>query len=317
MQNNTKSSAVAGILGVFLGAFGGHDWYLGNTKKAITHVSLTIGGFLLLMIGIIIDNLTSGVVALNILFKCLIIASYVIIIGNFVWGFIEGVIIIAQGDAGLAAKGYKVADPATTTMTIANPSANAAATPAPAAGAPAPAAEGAANTPASTSPASSASQTPEAPTSTTPVAASDNSTASPAKAEDQSKAPEPPLKPAHLDNIITATPAASGIMQASVPMGNTASATSTPVADTNAASVPTNTPSVAPTAPEAPAAPATPITAESPAEPAPVATPSAAPSPAEPVAPSATPATPDTALTSSTPNPTDSNPTTTPPSPVA
>ena len=114
-QNNTKSSVTAGILGVFLGAFGGHDWYLGNTKKAIAHVALCVGGLLLLMVGVILMSISDNIPLLRTLFVCLVVAAYVII-GNGVWGFIEGVVIIAQGDAGLAAKGYKVAAQATTTM---------------------------------------------------------------------------------------------------------------------------------------------------------------------------------------------------------
>lgn len=115
-QNNTKSSVTAGILGVFLGAFGGHDWYLGNTKKAIAHVALCVGGLLLLMVGVILMSISDNIPLLRTLFVCLVVAAYVIIIGNGVWGFIEGVVIIAQGDAGLAAKGYKVVAQATTTM---------------------------------------------------------------------------------------------------------------------------------------------------------------------------------------------------------
>lgn len=125
MQNNTKSSVVAGVLGVFLGAFGGHDWYLGNTKKAITHTSLCVGGIILLMIGLILTNIFKNIPALNALSICVIIASYVIIVGNGIWGFIEGVSIIAGGDAGLAAKGYKVAAQADTTMTPNNPNTDA------------------------------------------------------------------------------------------------------------------------------------------------------------------------------------------------
>lgn len=109
MQKNVKSSSVAGVLGVFLGAFGGHDWYLGNTKKAITHVSLCVGGLILLILGVILTNLSRDIPVFNVLFVCVIIAAYVILVGNGVWGFIEGVIILAQGDAGLAAKGYQVA----------------------------------------------------------------------------------------------------------------------------------------------------------------------------------------------------------------
>lgn len=109
MQKNVKSSAVAGVLGVFLGSCGAHDWYLGNTKKAITHVSLLVGGLILLIIGVILTNLSRDIPVFNMLFFCLVIMSYVIIIGDVIWGFIEGVIILMQGDPGLAAKGYEVA----------------------------------------------------------------------------------------------------------------------------------------------------------------------------------------------------------------
>lgn len=122
-KSDVKSSIVAGILGVFLGAFGGHDWYLGNTKKAIMHTSLCVGGLILLLVGVILDNLSQSVPVINMLFICLIIMSYVIIVGNAVWGMIEGIMILAQGDAGLQAKGYKVAD-SVAPMTMANPNAN-------------------------------------------------------------------------------------------------------------------------------------------------------------------------------------------------
>lgn len=112
MQNNVKSSSIAGLLGVFLGAFGGHDWYLGNTKKAITHICLCVGGVMMLMIGLILRNLLRDIPALDLLSICVMIAAYIIIVGNGIWGFIEGVTILAQGDAGLAAKGYQVAAPA-------------------------------------------------------------------------------------------------------------------------------------------------------------------------------------------------------------
>lgn len=121
MQTNVKSSVVAGILGVFLGAFGGHDWYLGNTKKAITHVCLCVGGLILLMLSLILASIFDGITALRLLSVCIEAAAFVIILGNGIWGFIEGVIIIAQGDPGLAAKGYKVAVPASTTMQMSVP----------------------------------------------------------------------------------------------------------------------------------------------------------------------------------------------------
>lgn len=38
----SKSKIVAGILGILLGAFGIHNFYLGQTKKAIIQLILTI-----------------------------------------------------------------------------------------------------------------------------------------------------------------------------------------------------------------------------------------------------------------------------------
>ncbi len=125
MQNNVKSSSIAGLLGVFLGAFGGHDWYLGNTKKAVTHICLCVGGVMMLMIGLILRNLLRDIPALDLLSICVMIAAYIIIVGNGIWGFIEGVTILAQGDAGLAAKGYQVAAPAMSGVMPAQDPANA------------------------------------------------------------------------------------------------------------------------------------------------------------------------------------------------
>lgn len=55
-----KSKLVAGLLGIFLGAYGIHNFYLGNTKKGI--------------IQIIVSLVTCGVGGL--------------------WGFIEGIMIL-------------------------------------------------------------------------------------------------------------------------------------------------------------------------------------------------------------------------------
>lgn len=189
MKNNTKSSAVAGILGVFLGAVGGHDWYLNNTKKAIIHVSLCVGGLLLLMVAIILTSLSKSIPAINVLFICLMIMSYVIIVGNAVWGIIEGIVIIAQGDAGLKAKGYQVADLATTTMA---PVAPVVAT----GDAKAPVAENAQA---------------EVANATGNFAVADNSK----------------IEPAHLDNIITAAPA-NGSVMSSAPVAQATPGVATP-----------------------------------------------------------------------------------------
>ena len=58
-----KSKMVAGLLGIFLGYFGAHSFYLGNTKKGI--------------IQIVVSVVTLGIGAL--------------------WGFIEGIMILVNG----------------------------------------------------------------------------------------------------------------------------------------------------------------------------------------------------------------------------
>ena len=58
-----KSKMVAGLLGIFLGYFGAHSFYLGNTKKGI--------------IQLVVSIVTFGVGAL--------------------WGLIEGIMILVNG----------------------------------------------------------------------------------------------------------------------------------------------------------------------------------------------------------------------------
>lgn len=77
-QNNgsdSKSKLVAGLLGIFLGAWGVHNFYLGFTKKAIIQIIVTI--------------VTCGIGAL--------------------WGFIEGILILC-GNINTDAKGNKLAN---------------------------------------------------------------------------------------------------------------------------------------------------------------------------------------------------------------
>ncbi|MDO4863734.1 MAG: TM2 domain-containing protein [Ruminococcus sp.] len=54
-----KSKMTAGLLGIFLGAFGVHQFYLGNTKRAIIEIVVTlvtcgIGGWWGIIEGIMI-----------------------------------------------------------------------------------------------------------------------------------------------------------------------------------------------------------------------------------------------------------------------
>lgn len=77
-----KSKMAAGLLGIFLGAFGVHNFYLGYTTKAIIQLSLTILGIIL---------------------SCIFIGTF-IVIGVEIWGLIEGIFILT-GKINTDAKG--------------------------------------------------------------------------------------------------------------------------------------------------------------------------------------------------------------------
>lgn len=73
-----KSKMAAGLLGIFLGAFGVHNFYLGNTGKAVAQLLITI--------------LSCGVL------------SFV----SGVWGLIEGIMILT-GSIAVDGKGNPLA----------------------------------------------------------------------------------------------------------------------------------------------------------------------------------------------------------------
>ncbi len=112
-QNTVKSSVAAGLLGIFLGQFGAHDWYLGDKKKGIIHLAIFGGSFILIILTSVMLAIASlaDVSIISIFFGFLAVIAYLAMVGNGIWGFVEGVILLVQGDAGLAAKGYAVAFP--------------------------------------------------------------------------------------------------------------------------------------------------------------------------------------------------------------
>ncbi len=69
---NAKSKLAAGLLAIFLGSYGIHNFYLGYTNKAVTQLVLTIVGIVL---------------------SCVIIGVF-IVIGVSIWAFVEGIMIL-------------------------------------------------------------------------------------------------------------------------------------------------------------------------------------------------------------------------------
>ncbi|MCR4888048.1 MAG: TM2 domain-containing protein [Ruminococcus sp.] len=82
-----KSKMAAGLLGIFLGAWGVHNFYLGYTGKGIAQLCLTI-------LGLLTSCIYIGV------FLCL---------GASIWGLIEGIMILS-GSINTDAQGNMLAD---------------------------------------------------------------------------------------------------------------------------------------------------------------------------------------------------------------
>ena len=49
-KSNNKNKIAAGVLAITLGVYGGHQFYLGNTKSAVIRLIISIVGFFLLSI---------------------------------------------------------------------------------------------------------------------------------------------------------------------------------------------------------------------------------------------------------------------------
>ena len=79
VNNNQKSKLAAGLLGIFLGAFGVHNFYLGYNEKAVAQLLITI-----LSCGIL--SVVSGI-----------------------WGLIEGILILTDSIT-VDAEGNKLRD---------------------------------------------------------------------------------------------------------------------------------------------------------------------------------------------------------------
>jgi TM2 domain-containing membrane protein YozV len=75
IPTTSKSKVAAGLLGIFLGSFGVHNFYLGYTAKAVTQLALTV-------LGIFPGLFLCGVGMLTVL-------------GVRIWSLVEGILILS------------------------------------------------------------------------------------------------------------------------------------------------------------------------------------------------------------------------------
>lgn len=69
---NAKSKVAAGLLGIFLGQFGVHNFYLGYTTKAVIQLVMTLVGYVL----------------------CCVFVGIFLVMATSIWGLIEGIMIL-------------------------------------------------------------------------------------------------------------------------------------------------------------------------------------------------------------------------------
>ena len=109
MENsNKKSKMAAGLLGIFLGSYGIHNFYLGYTNKGITQVVLTVGSVILATVLYFLGGLLSVVLVGFLLFPIAIIFNIIPLV-TWVWGLVEGIQILS-GNIKTDANGVELID---------------------------------------------------------------------------------------------------------------------------------------------------------------------------------------------------------------
>lgn len=94
--NGVKSKVAAGLLGIFLGGYGVHNFYLGYYKKAAIQLGVVIFSYIMYFVFIMsiafpMNGLTEdGVLAFVLLLLLLLLIS----IGVRIWTFIEAILIL-------------------------------------------------------------------------------------------------------------------------------------------------------------------------------------------------------------------------------
>lgn len=87
VSSQGKSKIAAGLLGIFLGSFGVHNFYLGYTAKAVTQLVLTLVGYVL----------------------CCVVVGVFLVMGVGIWGLVEGIMILT-GKISTDAQGNPLSD---------------------------------------------------------------------------------------------------------------------------------------------------------------------------------------------------------------
>ena len=91
---SNKSKVAAGLLGIFLGCYGVHNFYLGYIKKGIVQLGCIIGAIVFAVVLIFFMEMNGPNETTAIIFPLLLWADVLLILGVEIWAFVEGVMIL-------------------------------------------------------------------------------------------------------------------------------------------------------------------------------------------------------------------------------
>lgn len=91
-----KSKIAAGLLGIFLGCYGAHNFYLGKTKRAVAQLALFIGGLILYFVGVVAGTVLAAteLVAAGIILIILGVLGILAALAVGIWALVEGIMIL-------------------------------------------------------------------------------------------------------------------------------------------------------------------------------------------------------------------------------
>lgn len=92
---SAKSKVVAGLLGIFLGRYGAHNFYLGYYKKAVAQLCLTILGYIVYIVSVVSFAASVDFVPDSELIGSVLgmLGCLIILCGVGLWAFIESILI--------------------------------------------------------------------------------------------------------------------------------------------------------------------------------------------------------------------------------
>ena len=101
-QKGTKSRVVAGILAIFFGSLGVHNFYINRKKRAIAQLALTsllVLGFIFVFVAALVDISLGGTEILPIVAILWILLGFGCFIASCIWSFVEAILLLCGATA--------------------------------------------------------------------------------------------------------------------------------------------------------------------------------------------------------------------------